>query len=249
MSAAIGSIMARIGVIEQRFTPIDASDPSPGAVRVVDAGPAFDPFGSTYQDALAARAASAPSSVSPTTFLQGVSPSAGNQFTQATGSGSGSAIVDAAINGIATAPGERQVGGYGRLPVPQAVIGFGNGKIPSTGLTPLNTQPGHKLYAPAAASWNNMVTAARAEGIELKITDSYRDYDEQVDLVRRKGLYSQGGLAATPGTSNHGWGMAVDANVNDPRTLQWVKTNGPRFGWVESVPREPWHWEFRPDQV
>ena len=73
--------------------------------------------------------------------------------------------------------------------------------------------------------------------------------DEPFDLARRKGLYAEGGLAARPGTSNHGWGMAVDANVNDPRTLQWLKTNGPRFGWVEAVPREPWHWEFRPDQV
>ncbi len=249
MSEAIGSVMARIGAIEQQFTPTDASDPTLGAVRVIDAGPAFDPFGSTYQEALAARSAPAFSTASPTTFQQGLFAPAGNLFTQTGASGSGSAIVDAAINGVATAPGAHPVGGYGKLPVPQAVAGFGNGRIPSTGLTSLNTQPGHKLYAPAAASWNNLVAAARAEGVELKITDSYRDYDEQVDLVRRKGLYSQGGLAATPGTSNHGWGMAVDANVNDPRTLQWLKTNGPRFGWVEAVPREPWHWEFRPDQV
>ena len=51
------------------------------------------------------------------------------------------------------------------------------------------------------------------------------------------------------GTSAVVGGLAVDADVTDPRTLQWMKTNGPRFGWVEAVPREPWHWEFRPGQV
>jgi len=85
--------------------------------------------------------------------------------------------------------------------------------------------------------------------VSIRITDSYRSYDQQVDLVKRKGLYSEGGLGARPGTSNHGWGLAVDADVNDARTLDWIRTNGPRFGYVEAVPREPWHWEFRPQQV
>lgn len=253
MSDAIGSVMARIGAIDNRFAPTDVANPARGPIPVIDTGPAFDAFGATYQAALSARSAMAtmPMSSVPSLHQSGQFPSAGTQFAPppTTASGPGSSIVAAAINGVAAAPGERPVGGYGSLPVPGELAGYGNGRIPPGGLTPLNTQPGHKLYAPAAAAWNNLVASARAEGIELEITDSYRDYDEQVDLVRRKGLYSQGGLAATPGTSNHGWGMAVDTNVNDPRTLQWLKTNGPRFGWVESVPREPWHWEFRPDQV
>jgi hypothetical protein len=56
-------------------------------------------------------------------------------------------------------------------------------------------------------------------------------------------------LAAEPGTSNHGWGLAVDADVRDPALLAWIREHGPEFGWVEAVPREPWHWEFRPHQV
>lgn len=162
--------------------------------------------------------------------------------------GPNDAQIAAAVAGQAGPPGVRAVGGYGKMPVPDVLRALGNGKIPPSALIEIS-QGGHRLYAPAAASWNNMVAAARAEGIELRLTDSYRDYDEQVDLVRRKGLYSQGGLAATPGTSNHGWGMAVDADVTDPRTRNWLQVNGPRFGWVESVPREPWHWEFRPHQV
>ncbi|MEZ5218346.1 MAG: M15 family metallopeptidase [Ilumatobacteraceae bacterium] len=64
----------------------------------------------------------------------------------------------------------------------------------------------HRLWAPAAEAFKNMRSAAAADGVDIGITDSYRPYEEQVDLVRRKGLYSQGGLAAKPGTSPHGWG-------------------------------------------
>ena len=272
MSApAVTSVMSRIASIQQRFiAPTDDVPPESAALRVLDEGPAFDAFGDVYQRAVAARDAAG---ASPATSvwappaapggmygaslsMPGLDPfgaPSGGRAGLAPGGvgapGGGSALVQAAIGGVLSPPGERRIGGYGEMPVPDAVRPHGNGRIPIGGLTPLATQPGHRLYAPAAASWNNVVAAARAEGIELRLTDSYRDYDEQVDLVRRKGLYSQGGLAATPGRSNHGWGLAVDADVTDPRTLRWLKANGPRFGWVEAVPREPWHWEFRPDQV
>ena len=77
------------------------------------------------------------------------------------------------------------------------------------------------------------------------VTDSYRSYDVQVDVVRRKGLYSQGGLGAKPGTSQHGWGMAVDLDL-DASAQAWMRTNAARFGFVEDTPREPWHWAFQP---
>jgi LAS superfamily LD-carboxypeptidase LdcB len=105
---------------------------------------------------------------------------------------------------------------------------------------------GHRLFAPAAQNFVKMRAAARAAGVNLTITDSYRSYPQQVDLARRKGLYSQGGLAATPGKSNHGWGLAIDANVNSAATLRWLRNNAHRFGFYETVKREPWHWEFRP---
>lgn len=67
-----------------------------------------------------------------------------------------------------------------------------------------------------------------------------------MDLVRRKGLYSQGGLAASPGTSNHGWGLALDLRL-DAKAQAWMRSNAKDFGFVEDVPREPWHWTFRPN--
>jgi LAS superfamily LD-carboxypeptidase LdcB len=62
-------------------------------------------------------------------------------------------------------------------------------------------------------------------------------------------------MAAVPGTSNHGWGRAVDlcGGIESFGTPQhdWLVANAPRFGWVHpswaevtgSRP-EPWHFEF-----
>ncbi|HWS39098.1 MAG TPA: M15 family metallopeptidase, partial [Actinoplanes sp.] len=85
----------------------------------------------------------------------------------------------------------------------------------------------------------------KRDGVKIGITDSYRPYAEQVDLARRKGLYSQGGLAAKPGTSEHGWGMATDLDLNS-EALSWMRKNGKDYGYVESVARESWHWSYRP---
>ena len=77
----------------------------------------------------------------------------------------------------------------------------------------------------------------------IGVTDSYRSYDAQVDVANRKGLYSQGGLAAKPGTSDHGLGLALDLDL-DTNALSWMRANAGRFGFVEDTPRESWHWKF-----
>jgi hypothetical protein len=251
--SSVNAILGRIETIETRFNP---RLPTPDAP--LDAPPPtdFDPFGEHYQQAVQASEASRAAAVatqfpSANVAAAGFS-AAGASYVPAPSTGSGGAAtpaqVTAAISGTATSPGARQVGGYGSMPIPPELTAFGNGKIPATALLPIG-QGSHRLYAPAAASWRNMVAEARASGIDLRLTDSYRSHDNQVDLARRKGLYKDGGLAAVPGTSNHGWGLAVDADVTNAATRDWLKTNGPRFGWVEAVPREPWHWEFRPNQV
>ncbi|MEV4705417.1 M15 family metallopeptidase [Actinoplanes sp. NPDC049316] len=128
--------------------------------------------------------------------------------------------------------------------VPASPAVYGNGKVPEHALSQVgNTR--HRLWAPAAESLERLIAAARRDGVTIGITDSYRPYAEQVDLVRRKGLYSQGGLAAKPGTSDHGWGMAADLDLN-ARAQAWMRANGPKFGFHEDTPREPWHWGFKP---
>ncbi|WP_127125202.1 D-alanyl-D-alanine carboxypeptidase family protein [Georgenia sp. SYP-B2076] len=128
--------------------------------------------------------------------------------------------------------------------VPADLAAYGNGRVPATALTPVGST-GHKLWAPAAAAFEQVLSAAAADGVTIGITDSYRTYDVQVDVVRRKGLYSEGGLGAKPGTSPHGWGKAVDLDL-DATAQAWMRVNAGRFGFVEDTPREPWHWAYKP---
>lgn len=119
---------------------------------------------------------------------------------------------------------------------------YGNGQIPAEALMPIG-QGSHRLWGPAAAAFQAMSAAADADGIQISVTDSYRSYAVQVDLVARKGLYSQGGLAATPGTSNHGWGLAIDVDTSGG-VYEWLRLNAGTYGFVEDTPREPWHWGY-----
>jgi zinc D-Ala-D-Ala carboxypeptidase len=129
--------------------------------------------------------------------------------------------------------------------VPTDLAAYGNGKIPAGALGKVG-DTGHKLWAPAAESLTRLIADAERDGVTIGITDSYRSYDEQVDLARRKGLYSQGGLAAKPGTSEHGWGMAADLDLN-AKALSWMRANADKYGFDENVPRESWHWAYKPN--
>ena len=132
-----------------------------------------------------------------------------------------------------------------------AVPGAPNGLLPTDALCPLASAPGQRLRGDAAAAFDLMAAAYAGDtGRTICITDSYRDYPAQVDVFARKPT-----LAAVPGTSNHGWGLAVDlcGGVEDAASAAhgWMQANAPRFGWVHpdwaepggSRP-EPWHWEF-----
>ncbi|GEM_PF-475816 len=126
--------------------------------------------------------------------------------------------------------------------VPAALAAYGNGRIPHEALQPIGIGA-HRLHAPAAGAFIALrATAARA-GVHIGVTDSYRSHAAQVELAKRKGLYSQGGLAARPGTSQHGWGLSLDLDLNAP-ALAWMRQHAPAFGFTENVPREPWHWTY-----
>lgn len=121
---------------------------------------------------------------------------------------------------------------------------YSNGRIPADALAPIGDGD-HRLAASAAAAFGDLQAAARRDGVTFGVTDSYRSIDAQVDVAKRKGLYSQGGLAAQPGTSQHGWGLAVDLDL-DSQAQIWMRANGARFGFFEDTPREPWHWAYKP---
>jgi len=128
--------------------------------------------------------------------------------------------------------------------------GYPNGLIPPSALCPLGVA-GHALRCDAAAA-HRALSAAFTEvfGTPLCTTDSYRTYAAQVRLYGEKP-----DLAAVPGTSNHGWGLAVDlcGGVETFGTPQyaWMVANAGRFGFVHPAwadpghgREEPWHWEY-----
>jgi cell wall-associated NlpC family hydrolase len=128
--------------------------------------------------------------------------------------------------------------------------GYPNGLIPPSAMCPLGVA-GHSLRCDAAAAYRAMSAAyAAASGSPICITDSYRAYASQVRLYGQKPA-----LAAVPGTSNHGWGLAVDLCGGVERygtaPYNWLKANAGRFGflhpdWAEpgNGREEPWHWEY-----
>ncbi|MGY1649656.1 NlpC/P60 family protein [Geodermatophilus sp. SYSU D01119] len=134
-------------------------------------------------------------------------------------------------------------------PVSPAWGGWTNGRIPAEALCSIAR--GHALRCDAAAGYAVLASAFEAEfGTPLCITDSYRSMAAQQDAFRRKPA-----LAAVPGTSNHGWALAVDlcGGVNVAGTAQWtwMTQNAGRFGFVNpdwarpgGEKPEPWHWEF-----
>ncbi|WP_028048015.1 D-alanyl-D-alanine carboxypeptidase family protein [Cellulomonas sp. URHE0023] len=147
----------------------------------------------------------------------------------------------AKTSGAAASAGTGQLNADG---VPVELARYGNGQIPDSALQNVGGTKA-KLWAPAAQKLEQLMSAAAKDGVQIGITDSYRSYDAQVDVAERKGLYSQGGLAAKPGTSEHGWGMAADLKL-DAAGQSWMRAHGGEYGFVENTPRESWHWAFRP---
>ena len=118
-----------------------------------------------------------------------------------------------------------------------------NGRLATSQLA--QVEPGHYLTSAAANSFQQMKAAAAKDGVNLNINNAYRSYDNQVKMANQYGLYSKGGKAAVPGTSNHGLGKAVDLNVkSNPGSFEWLKGNAAKYGFY-NIPREPWHWEVR----
>jgi hypothetical protein len=125
--------------------------------------------------------------------------------------------------------------------------GFSNGLIPSSALCPIIG--GGMLRADAAAAFNKMSQAyARTFGSPICVSASYRPYSRQVQLFA-----STPSLAAVPGTSNHGWGLAVDLGCGiqnyGSTQYRWMTKHAGAYGWVHPSwalrnPFEPWHWEF-----
>jgi hypothetical protein len=138
-----------------------------------------------------------------------------------------------------------------------------NGRIDPSLLCDIPFLSGHQVLCRALPDLVAFSDAYRAQfGIPLPIDpwpeSCYRSYDQQVATFARYGSPR----AAIPGTSNHGWGKAIDiddAVGADGNPLYgfgtpgyiWMVANGPRFGWAapdwalqNGGNPEPWHFEY-----
>jgi LAS superfamily LD-carboxypeptidase LdcB len=140
-----------------------------------------------------------------------------------------------------------------------------NGSIPYENLRKVNrsyTGAGGRaiygsgyLHPEAAVGWELFLDFCAEQGVLFEITPGggwYRDYDNQIRLFDLYGA----SRAATPGHSNHGWGIAIDirdlcnqteaaakqlgvsatnpkanAAVRNTDLYRFFATNAPKFGW------------------
>lgn len=130
---------------------------------------------------------------------------------------------------------------------PTGDLSGSNGKLAASALC--DVAPGVELRADAAVAWAEMNAAFKvAFGRDMCVGEGYRSLAKQYATKRSRGY-----LAATPGTSVHGWGLAFDLCGTDDSgaAKRWLDTNAETWGWVNPAwaktrKWEPWHWEYEP---
>ena len=168
-----------------------------------------------------------------------------------------------------------------RVTKPANLRGESNGDLPEGLLRSVGK--GGLLHVNAARAFEALRADAAIAGFDLTYTwgGTYRSYQSQValfesrydrDYVEGRNVktgsrtwngvryYKRKGVAAaaTPGTSNHGWGLAVDMALDSDRSdgldpddavyigpaLNYLYANAERFGWSWELQSEPWHLRY-----
>ena len=141
---------------------------------------------------------------------------------------------------------------------------YKNGEIPEDKLRYINNWKKYvgaiqsdggkiRLYTKASRALDDLLAAAETAKITFKINSAYRTLQDQ-QRVRAKNCTPSGVCnppTARPGTSNHGFGIAVDfANKNGAKMSEgmaeykWLAANGPSYGF-RRIRSEAWHWEYQ----
>lgn len=159
------------------------------------------------------------------------------------------------------------------MKLPPELRGVPNGELSPALLHRI--RGGGRLFVDAAKKFNEMFDAAKAAKIDLVNQGDYRSYAAQkalfLDRYQRtpsgrkpqitrtwngSTWYLKQGKApcATPGHSNHGWGLAIDLDTTQAKTFRWLCRNAPKYGFylqgakiVNGKPNpeyEPWHWQY-----
>lgn len=118
------------------------------------------------------------------------------------------------------------------------------------------------LHPDAADAYFKLKAFAKTQNISWTVTSAYRDYEHQKSL-------GSSSTVAKPGSSPHGWGMALDfselyaqvdgsgnpainrAGREKSSLYRWMSNNAPKYGWYNpyrladgSGVDEMWHWEY-----
>lgn len=168
---------------------------------------------------------------------------------------------------------------FQKMELPSALKNVENGKLPNKILSKVDC--GGVMYINAAKCFNLMYQDALAAGIKFKNIGDYRDFEGQKRMfldryddeptgrkpqVTRqyegKIWYLKQGKSpsGTPGTSNHGLGLAIDLGAelkgklvslsSHPKAAAWICENGPKYGFFlqGNDPKSPefelWHWQW-----
>ncbi len=150
-----------------------------------------------------------------------------------------------------------------------------NGKIKVSNLTRIPTFNGKDAYLQkeAAVAWAFLVNeASKDKTVDVKkfatsgTNAGYRTLEVQKKFFEQYGRDPK--RAARPGTSNHGWGLAIDFNLDDAQKgkatsneLKWLEKNARRFGFEPYLDKakpkfkdgsnnyyETWHWNYKPNK-
>lgn len=158
---------------------------------------------------------------------------------------------------------------------PADLSGTANGRLPGHLLVAVDMsgRPA-RCHPQMARALRALIHDCRAAtGVDLTNVGHYRSFDAQATLLKARYVRAASGTrfwdgswwrrvsgapVATPGTSDHGWGLAVDGAVRDPRTGQAVGVHGSRaWTWIrdhltsyglcwawDDETEEPWHWHL-----
>lgn len=172
----------------------------------------------------------------------------------------------------------------GKVVLPKSLKNVPNGRVDKKDLVKIKS--GGYMHKVAAGAFNALYDEAKKNGFVLKTIGQYRSYEDQLEMfndryslqptgrvpqVTRKFLKKKWFLkkgkspSGVPGTSNHGFGLAVDLGLAGPngkvlslrgngKAWSWMCANAPLYGFYLQGPStklgkpnpefEAWHWQY-----
>jgi len=106
------------------------------------------------------------------------------------------------------------------------------------------TSADNTMTVDTACGFYRLHEAAKRSGVRVTISSAFRTLSRQNYFWNCYVTKScnNGNLAARPGTSNHGRGLALDLSYSN---YNWLASNARTYGFIRTVSSEPWHWEKR----